>query len=125
VFTAGPGTVELPVIIQPETGIEKKDVRGAGRPVSAGYILACVEQVGEGVLLFRHVPGGILRIRLDIVGVDRDDPDSMLDILDGQFPQALLNMFDKWAMITDEKDKRTAFAPELRQAGLAAGRNVE
>lgn len=109
--------------------IEEEKVGGACRAISEGYRLGFIKEVGEipgmGRGESRHERGGILRVELDVVRVDRHGVNALSGEFLGQLAEGGCEMHDKWAVIggkdnqstvgAGERRKRVSFAERVRQ----------
>ena len=101
-----PTAVELTAVDELPIPSEEEEVRRAGGAIGLRDRLGLVVEVGKDVArrfrLLRHLLGPIVRIRRDVVRVDRDDPEPSAGVVAAEAPELVLDVLDVGAVVADE-----------------------
>src|SRR5581483_866901 len=124
----GPAVVQLTPINEFSLGVEKIELRGAGRAVSLGSLLAGV--MGDGKIEFQD-PGPFLQtgrrvigIFVGVVGTDADDPHSLGPIFGPDPRQLALDMLHVRAMPAEEDHQEQFIRGKIGEGQGLSGDHV-
>jgi hypothetical protein len=106
------GIVELPRVKKLPLAVEQEKIRGAGRAVGLGHLLAFIDQIGEIPAPRRremlHRSWSVLWIPFQIIGIDRHRVDSLFRDFPRQISQRVGKMHNEGTMVAGENHQQTA-----------------
>ena len=107
----------MPAIDEQSISIIEEEVGRTGGAEGFGHLLCFIKEVREGQLMpsaeGHHLLGTVIRVRCNVVAVDRHQTDVRVSPVMAQPRQTIAQMHDEGAVVADEHDQRATGAGAL------------